>query len=41
MIPLIHLAKLIYLVESKSKDIGSSYKFKKRVMNHTSVLEGE
>ena len=28
-------------LESKSKDIGCHYKFKKKVMNHPLVLEGE
>ena len=41
MIPLIHPAKIIDLVESKSKDIELSYKFKKKVMNHPSRLEIE
>ena len=41
MISLVHPAKIIDLVESKSKDIGKYYKFKKKVMNHPSVLEGE
>ena len=41
MIPLVHPAKIIDLVESKSKDIGWYYKLKKKVVNHPSVLEQE
>ena len=38
MIPLIHPAKIIDLVESKSKDNGYCYKFKKKVIKDLLLL---